>query len=159
MQLLLVRHAEAVDYGEGVSSDADRHLTMRGMATAQKLADTLQGKLQLDAVVCSPFLRAKQTAEPLLSLAPAGSQLLYCPELVPMSQAPAAVAEKVAGLGVRAVAVVGHLPDIGVFAAWLMGGGTVEFDRGTAALIVTDARANEGSGALRWLLSPDWYDL
>ena len=158
MHLLLVRHAEAVDFGGAVTSDADRHLTARGHATAAKLADTLRGKVQLDAVVCSPFVRARQTAEPLLALAPAGSQLVFCPELVPMCQAPDAVGEKLVGLGVRTAAVVGHLPDIGVFAGWLMGGGAVEFDRGTAALVVTDASANQGSGALRWLLSPDWYE-
>ncbi len=158
MQLLLVRHAEAVDLGGAIASDAARPLTARGHATAAKLADTLRGKVRLDAVVCSPFLRAKQTAEPLLALAPAGSELLDCPELVPMSQNPDAVAEKLAGLGVRTVAVVGHLPDMGVFAAWLIGGGAVEFDRGTAALVVADASANQGSGSLRWLLSPGWYE-
>ncbi len=158
MQLLLVRHAEAVDLGGAITADADRPLTARGHATAQKLVDTLRGKVPLDAVVCSPFMRARQTAEPLLSLAPAGSALVFCPELVPMSQDPDSVAKLLAGLGVRTVAVVGHLPDMGVFAAWLMGGGAVEFDRGTAALVVTDASANQGSGSLRWLLSPEWYE-
>ena len=158
MRLLLVRHAEAAELGDGITSDAARPLTPRGQATAQKLADTLRGKVQLDAVVCSPFLRARQTAEPLLALAPAGAGLVFCPELVPMSQNPAAVAEQVASLGVRTVAVVGHLPDQGILAAWLTGGGAVEFDRGTAALVVTDGGAGEASGMLRWLLSPEWYE-
>lgn len=158
MRLLLVRHAEAVDLGGGITHDADRHLTPRGHATAAKLADTLRGKVALDAVVCSPFIRTRQTAEPLLALAPVGSTLVECPQLVPMYQDPEAVAETVAGVGGRTVAVVGHLPDLGVFAAWLIGGGAVEFDRGTAALVVTDGSANQGSGSLRWLLSPDWYE-
>lgn len=158
MQLLLVRHAEAVDLGAGVTSDADRHLTPRGLATAQKLADTLRGRVDLDVVVSSPFVRAKQTAEPLLTLAPAGSGLVYCADLVPMCQDPEAVAEMIVGLGKRSVAVVGHLPDLGVFAAWLMGGGAVEFDRGSAALVAVNSRVREGSGALRWLLNPGWYE-
>ncbi|MFY7952610.1 MAG: SixA phosphatase family protein [Armatimonadaceae bacterium] len=158
MRLLLVRHAEAVDLGGRITRDADRHLTPRGHATAAKLADILRGKVALDAVVCSPFIRAKQTAEPLLALAPAGSTLVECPQLVPMAQDPEGVAETVAGLGGRTVAVVGHLPDLGVFASWLIAGGAVEFDRGTAALVVTDASANQGSGSLRWLVSPDWYE-
>jgi phosphohistidine phosphatase len=158
MQLLLVRHAEAVDLGAGASSDADRHLTPRGLVTARKLADALRGRVDLDAVVSSPFVRAKQTAEPLLALAPAGSGLVYCPDLIPMCQDPEAVAEVIAGLGRKSVAVVGHLPDLGVFAGWLMGGGAVEFDRGTAALVAVGPRIREGNGTLRWLLSPEWYE-
>jgi phosphohistidine phosphatase len=158
MQLLLVRHAEAVDIGDGVARDSDRHLTARGVQTAARLAEKLRGRVTLDAVVCSPFVRAKQTAEPLLALAPAGTELVFCPQLVPMYQDPDAVAEQVVGLGVKHVAVVGHLPDLGVFAGWLLGGGAVEFDRGTAAMIHTDRHVSEGGGSLRWLLSPDWYE-
>ncbi len=158
MQLLLVRHAEAVDVGDGVDRDSDRHLTPHGLRSAANLAEKLRGRVQLDAVVCSPFVRAKQTAEPLLALAPAGSELVYCPQLVPMYQDPDAVAEQVAALRVRSVAVVGHLPDLGVFAGWLLGGGAVEFDRGTAAMVHLDRGVTEGGGSLRWLLSPEWYE-
>lgn len=158
MKLLLVRHAEAVDLGDGVNHDSDRHLTARGRATAAKLADTLRDRVHLDAVVTSPFARAKQTAEPLLALAPAGTELVFCPDLVPMCQDPEAVAEQLADLGAKHVAVVGHLPDLGVLAGWLMGGGAVEFDRGSAALIHTDKHVSQGSGSLRWLVNPDWYE-
>jgi phosphohistidine phosphatase len=157
MQLLLVRHAEAVDLGGAVTSDADRHLTPRGQATAHKLADTLRGRVSLEAVVSSPFARAVQTAEPLLALAPAGAVLVLCPELVPMAQDAKGVAGAVAALGVRSAAVVGHLPDIAVFAAWLIGGGEVSFDRGSAALLDVDGRLGPGCGAVRWLLTPEWY--
>ena len=108
-------------------------------------------------MVSSPFERAKQTAEPLLALAPAGAGLVLCPELVPMAQDAKAVASAVAALGVRSVAVVGHLPDIAVFAGWLIGGGEVSFDRGSAALLEVDGRLGAGSGAVRWLLTPEWY--
>ena len=158
MKLLLVRHAEAVDIGGAIRSDADRHLTARGLATATKLAHALQNRVQLDAVVTSPFARARQTAEPLLALAAAGTELVFCPDLVPMCQDPDAVAEKLTDLGVRTAAVVGHLPDLGVLAGWLVGGGAVDFDRGSAALIHVDGRVSQGSGSLRWLVNPDWYE-
>jgi phosphohistidine phosphatase len=158
MKLLLVRHAEAVDIGGAIHSDANRHLTARGLATAAKLADALRNRVHLDAVVTSPFVRARQTAEPLLVLAPAGTELVFCPDLVPMCQDPEAVAEVLTGLQVKTAAVVGHLPDLGVLAGWLVGGGAVEFDRGSAAMIVADGRVSQGSGSLRWLISPDWYE-
>ena len=158
MQLLLVRHAEAVDVGGDVATDADRHLTARGLDTARRLADALVSRrLQLEAVVSSPFVRAKQTAEPLLALAPAGSQLVLCPELVPMAQNPRGVAAAAAGLGVAAAAVVGHLPDIAAFAGWLIGGGGVSFDRGTACLIDIDGRVGAGAGSVRWVVTAEWY--
>ncbi len=158
MQLLLVRHAEAVDVGGDITADAARHLTPRGLDTARRLADTLAARrFQLEAVVSSPFVRAKQTAEPLLALAPPGSVLHLCPDLVPMGQNPKGVAAMLAGLGVASAAVVGHLPDIAVFAGWLIGGGGIDFDRGTAALIDTDARVNLGAGAVRWVVTADWY--
>lgn len=158
MQLLLVRHAEAVDIGGDVGTDADRHLTARGHDTARKLADALAARrVQLEAVVCSPFVRAKQTAEPLLALAPAGLPLVFCHELVPMAQNAKGVAAAVAALGVRSAAVVGHLPDIAVFAGWLIGGGDVIFDRGSAALLEVDGKLSAGGGSVRWLLTPEWY--
>lgn len=140
-----------------VASDADRHLTARGQATARKLADALRGRLSLEAVVSSPFARAVQTAEPLLALAPVGTELVLCPELVPMAQNAKGVAAAVAALGVQTAAVVGHLPDIAVLAAWLIGGGEVSFDRGTACLIDVDSRLGADSGSVRWLLTPEWY--
>jgi phosphohistidine phosphatase len=158
MQLLLVRHAEAVDVGGDVTTDADRPLTPRGTDTARKLADALAARrFQLEAVVSSPFVRAKQTAEPLLALAPPGRQMVLCPDLEPMAQNPKAVAAVLAGLGVASAAVVGHLPDISVFAGWLIGGGGIGFDRGTAALIDTDSRVSLGAGAVRWVVSAEWY--
>jgi phosphohistidine phosphatase SixA len=158
MKLLLVRHAEAVDVGGPIRSDRDRHLTARGLATAARLAAALRGRVELDAVVCSPYLRTRQTAEPLLALAPAGAELVFCAELVPDTDDPKAVAATLAGLGVKRLAVVSHLPELMVLAAWLMGGGVVNFDRGSAALIRTDKRVSRGGGELQWLVSPEWYE-
>ena len=158
MELLLVRHAEAVDIGGDIHSDGERHLTARGLDTARKLADALAARrVQLAAVVSSPFIRAKQTAAPLLALVPDGRELVLCDDLLPMSQNPKGVAAVVAGLGVMSAAVVGHLPDIAVFAGWLIGGGEVGFDRGSAALLEVDGKLTPGSGSVRWLLTPEWY--
>ena len=158
MQLLLVRHAEAVDIGGDVRTDAERHLTPRGLDSAAKLADALAARrVQLAEVVSSPFIRAKQTADPLLALAPAGRELRLCDELVPMAQNPKGVAAMLAGLGVASAAVVGHLPDIAAFAGWLIGGGEVAFARGAAAMVEVDGRPGQGTGSLRWLLTPEWY--
>lgn len=158
MQLLLVRHADAVDVGGDVTNDGERYLTPRGLVMARKLGEALvTRRTQLGAVVSSPFIRAKQTAEPLLQLAPPGQEMVMCEHLLPMAQNPKGCAAAVAGLGVQSAAVVGHLPDIAVFAGWLIGGGTIGFARGAAALIETDERITPGNGTLKWLITPDWY--
>ncbi len=158
MRLLLVRHAEAADTGFGTPVDFDRTLTPRGLQTAARLAETLKGmRFQLEFVKSSPLLRATQTATPLLVLCPAGSQLSFCPELAPDSRDPAKVAAAINALKAKSVAVVGHLPDMAEFASWLLGGAAIRFERGSAALLDIAGPVGPNSGALNWLLTPDWY--
>lgn len=64
VQLLLIRHGET----ERVESDsgfANPGLTEVGHAQAKRLAGWLAAHEPVDAVVVSPMLRARQTAEPL----------------------------------------------------------------------------------------------
>lgn len=60
MRIFLVRHADAAP-GD---PDASRPLTPEGRAAARALAERL-ARHEPDAVVCSPLLRARETAEPI----------------------------------------------------------------------------------------------
>jgi phosphohistidine phosphatase len=102
MRLFLVRHAEAAP-GE---PDELRPLTSAGRAVARDLGERLAAE-QPDAVVSSPLLRARETAEQIAraaGLTPEADERL----------APGATAEDlkaaVAGRGDTVVAV-GHQPD------------------------------------------------
>jgi phosphohistidine phosphatase len=102
MRLFLVRHAEAAP-GE---PDELRPLTAAGRAVARDLGERLAAK-HPDAVVSSPLLRARETAEQIARAAgvtPEADERL----------APGATAEDlkavVAGRGDTVVAV-GHQPD------------------------------------------------
>lgn len=65
MELLLIRHAEPVRIGPGTAAGpADPHLTERGRVQAHRLAVWL-GADPIDAVLSSPLLRARETAEPV----------------------------------------------------------------------------------------------
>ena len=68
MNLLLIRHADAVSLGEsGVQEDEERPLSDKGVAQCRPLARALHRLgVQLGTVVSSPLLRARQTAEGLL---------------------------------------------------------------------------------------------
>jgi phosphohistidine phosphatase len=102
MRLFLVRHAEAAP-GE---PDELRPLTAAGRAVARDLGERLAAE-HPDAVVSSPLLRARETAEQIAraaGLAPEADERL----------APGATAEDlkaaVAGRGDTVIAI-GHQPD------------------------------------------------
>ena len=102
MRLFLVRHAEAAP-GE---PDALRPLPLAGQASARALAKKLAAE-QLDAVLCSPLLRARETAEQIARAASIEAE-------VDERLAPGATAddlrEAIEGRGETIVAV-GHQPD------------------------------------------------
>jgi len=115
VQLVIVRHAEAAA-GE---PDELRPLTPEGREAARALGERLAAEgVRPDAVLTSPLLRARETAQELAR--PAGLDPEPDERL-----APGATAE-----GVRAAAaergetvvVVGHQPDCSQIAAALTGG-------------------------------------
>ena len=102
MRLFLVRHAEVAP-GE---PDALRPLTQAGRASARALAEQLAAE-EPDAVLCSPLLRARETAE---AIARAAGLTAEPDERL----APGATADDVrdafTGRG-QTVVAVGHQPD------------------------------------------------
>lgn len=64
LDLLLIRHAEALTPGADGYDEASRPLTAAGAHAAQELADELE-PYNLDAIYSSPYLRAQSTVAPL----------------------------------------------------------------------------------------------
>lgn len=162
MRLLLVRHAEAVVLGEaGSTCDFDRPLTDLGRKQAAALAAAL-GKFGLapDRVVTSPLLRATQTAEPLLTLLPQNSgPAILCDYLAVEEFRPKKLVQAIEEAGGKRVALVGHMPSIARYAAWMLGcpEGTVDFKKGAIASIKFRPGVAETAGELEYLITPDWY--
>jgi phosphohistidine phosphatase len=102
MRIFLVRHAEAAP-GE---PDALRPLPPGGKAQARELGERL-AKQHIDAVVCSPLLRARETAE-LIARA-AGVEAEPEEQLAPGADV-TNLSAAVSGKG-ETVVVVGHQPD------------------------------------------------
>lgn len=128
MRLYLVRHAEAAP-GE---PDALRPLTAAGREQARVLGELFaEHGVQPDAVLCSPLLRARETATIVaraVGREPEADERL----------APGATAENVraaaAGRG-DIVVVVGHQPDCGQIASALTGGPEPAFPPASAVKI------------------------
>lgn len=117
MRLVIVRHAEAA----AGHPDELRPLTSEGRNQARRLGARLRADgLAPDAVVCSPLLRARETARALGLGEPEVDERL-APGATPDDVR--AVAD---GRGATVV-VVGHQPDCGRAAASLGGGDEPHF--------------------------------
>lgn len=161
MQVILVRHAEAVNVGEeGVASDFDRHLTPNGREQAAKLADAFAARgVAPSVVLTSPLIRAKQTAEPLVRLLPTPGEAVICDYLACGELKKQKLTKFVEELGADVAILVGHNPDLSKYAEWMIGAanGAIELKKAAAAAVRFDGPAGKSAGALEWLVTPGWF--
>jgi phosphohistidine phosphatase len=112
MRVLIVRHAEAAPG----TPDELRALTEAGREQARKLGETLrESGFSADAVVTSPLLRARETAD-ALALATAAVDERLAP-----GASPEDLREAATGRG-ETVVLVGHQPDCSQAVAAFTGG-------------------------------------
>ena len=155
MELLLVRHGIAEDQGARFPADFDRPLTSDGRARMVVEGAALRGLWLPDAIITSPLVRARQTAE-ILARACGIDGISVSDSLAERDFDDVFAA--VTKLGVRRVAAVGHEPLLSMTLSIALTGspGTVRstFKKGAAALIGFDGDAKAGEGWLEWLLQP-----
>ena len=159
MKLALVRHADAGDADEFAQTgqpDALRPLSDKGREQMRASIDGLRKLVpKCRLIVSSPFTRAVQTAEFLVDA-------YKCELLITGALEPAAVpADFEAWLqesgGADVVIAVGHEPNLGMLATWLMtgsGASHVDFKKGGACLLAFDGAVEKGKGVLQWLMGP-----
>lgn len=176
MFIYIVRHAIAVDRGSpGIALDAERALTPKGIEKMVRHVTALvKLGVTVDEIWTSPLVRAVQTAELLaegLSLpdpdassdardapgATGGVPVREVDDLAPGGD-PAALCEQIVREGpFTGLALVGHEPDLGELATWLLTGtpfGALRFKKGGVACIEVDTPGSPLRGELRWLLTP-----
>ena len=148
MDLILWRHAEAEDG----APDLERRLTPRGHKHAARVAEWLQQRLPAKFVVlASPARRAQETAQAL------GTAFRTVAGLAPGAR----VAEilKAAEWPDRrsAVIVVGHQPDLGRTAAFLVSGREAPWSvkKGGAWWLTNRVREDGAQVVVRAVVAPD----
>jgi len=161
MELYLIRHADAAPVGQnGVLDDALRPLTPKGQEQSKAVGHGLVRRgVRVPMVVASPLLRARQTAEGIAqALAEPGLELRTCEELAPGGKRKR-LRRFLKDLSLDAVALVGHEPNLGEFAAWLIGSKKARVDLAKAgvACIHFDGCVAKGEGRLLWLVTPEWF--
>ena len=154
--IYLLRHAEAVSHkGARARHDPERPLSAEGRARMERAARGV-GRLGLtfDAILTSPYVRARQTAEIVAAALESaegprieddlasGARWDEVRRLLAALQEPASVL------------LVGHEPDLSRMAAEIIGAprGSLDFGKGTLACVVVDRIPPREPGVLFFLL-------
>lgn len=157
LQLVLLRHADAGDPAAWRGDDDERPLSDKGERQAERLGAFLAEIAFLpDAIVSSPKVRARRTAEIVAAALGAAVRL---DDRLGSGLGPDSVDAILADAGrPERPVLVGHDPDFSDLLAWLTRADGVTMKKGALARIDVKGRVAEGRGTLRWLVPPDLLD-
>lgn len=155
-ELYLVRHAPAADRGPAYPDDRQRPLTPDGEARMAEIAAGVAALgVELDEILTSPFLRARQTADILARAwhpAPKVTDLAALATDGRPADVLAALAKRSAR---RRLALVGHMPGLGELAATLLGlPEALDFKKGAICCLEIEALPLRRPGRLQWFAPP-----
>jgi phosphohistidine phosphatase len=160
MNLYVVRHAIAAERGTpGFEDDSRRPLTDRGREKMHAIAHGLKLlETELQSIVSSPYVRARETAEVLAQGLDLGmGAIAFSEALLPMADPAELVAEIAREHRVDNLAVVGHEPHVSSLISYLLTGDAdigVNLKKGGVCLLTLDISARGSSATLEWLLTP-----
>ena len=154
MILYILRHGIAEDEGPK-GDDRSRRLTPRGRARMRAAAAGMRAlALRFDAILTSPLVRTRQTADAVASAFTVRPHIVASDSLAPGGTFQAVLAELEKHPRRTRIALVGHEPGIGELASRLSGSRhPLEFKKGAACRIDVDALPPTGPGTLRWFLT------
>ncbi|HCU54432.1 MAG TPA: phosphohistidine phosphatase SixA [Gammaproteobacteria bacterium] len=155
MKLVLIRHGRAEER-RLLQRDHTRALTADGRRRVRKASRGLRATVPgITHIATSPLMRARQTAD-VIATEYADAERHVCPGLAPGS-APRGVVQWLRQLPAEAtVAMIGHEPDLGRLAGYLLTGrpaALLQFKKGAAALLEFSSVPRAGSATLDWFLT------
>ncbi len=154
LELHLLRHADAGDPEAWTGDDAARPLSGKGRRQAGRLGRHLAAiDLRLDAIISSPKLRARETAEIVAEAL--GATVRLDDRLAGGFGPTEAEAIRHDAGSPRRILLVGHDPDFSELLADLVGAPSLGLKKGALARVDVADVVTSGGGILRWLLPPD----
>jgi phosphohistidine phosphatase len=160
MQLLVIRHAPAMDKAEFARTakpDDLRPLTDLGREKMRAVARGLRGLIpSIDHLASSPYARAMQTAE-IVARTYDGVSIEQVDALVPTHEPDVLLKWLTAHRRNGVVAVVGHEPHLSGSVSWFLTGKpapVLELKKGAACLLEFEGVPRAGGALLQWLLTP-----
>jgi phosphohistidine phosphatase len=156
MDLLVIRHAIAVDPADSTDDDS-RPLTAEGKKKMRQGAQGLRLSVPaIDVLATSPLTRAVETAE-IVSDAYEDLATIIVPVLAPGHPASAVASWLETQRRHHVVAVVGHEPGLSLMVSWFLSGterSIIELKKGAACLLTFPGAATAASASLVWALAP-----
>jgi phosphohistidine phosphatase len=155
-ELYLVRHGIAAERGKEWPDDSQRPLTHKGIARMAQIAAGLKKlDVSLDLILTSPLVRARQTADALQQGLGDSIEVQETTLLAPGGR-PADLVDHLRGARKAArVALVGHEPDLGQLAAFLIGAkAPLVFKKGGICRIDFEKFPPVPPGQLQWFALP-----
>lgn len=152
----LIRHAIAEARGDEWPDDTQRPLSSDGVRKMRRAVEGLAALgVELDLIVSSPLLRAVQTADLVANGLPSRPRIITLPALAP-GGAPSITAGALRVVGrAQTVAIVGHEPDLGELAAWMLGTASpIPFRKGAVCCLDVDRWPPEPPAHLVWFATP-----
>ncbi len=162
MELYLIRHGIAQEHSPDLP-DGDRQLTSKGKDKTQLIAQRLQAiGVEFDLILTSPLVRAQQTAQILMDRGLSPHLEVFFP-LAPAQDMGAGLkqlAEEYRHRSHRCLALVGHQPDLGNWAEYLVFGSPqgklIVKKAGIIGLDLPNLDWAPGQGNLFLLTPPRW---
>lgn len=161
MNLFLLRHGVAVDRDpQSFPDDSRRPLTLKGEDRVRLVSDAMQAlELSYDAILSSPFLRARQTAEIVATALGLRRDLHFCDALMPAGD-PKGLVRFINRMqpAPENLLLVGHEPYLSELLSMLISGhpdAQIDLKKnGLAKLEVTGRLKYGRCASLSWLLAP-----
>jgi phosphohistidine phosphatase len=153
MELYFLRHGIAVPRGEWEGPDSERPLTEEGKEGVERVAAFLAKRgLALDVIVCSPYIRAKETADLVAKHLDLTDRVVYDDRLTPGFDR-----IKLARLlknypDAGGIMLVGHEPDLTSALEQTVGARAVLKKGGIAYVQTADTSLSKAT--LGWLVQP-----
>jgi phosphohistidine phosphatase len=161
MNLYLMRHGIALPQDDpAIARDGERPLSRKGIKRMRKAAKGVRRlEIPFDALLTSPLLRARQTAEIVASTLGMEDHLEEISGLAPESTVEHLMFGLTRYQDRKHLLLVGHEPLLSDSLAYLLSGrqsARLDIDLKKASLcrIEIDALPNPSPGKLHWLLSP-----
>ena len=156
LELYLIRHGVAAERGEDYPDDSKRPLTSDGIARLRKEAKALSAlDIGFDQILSSPLVRARQTADVFAEERKWKPPIANNDARTPAGSPAGVIQELGKHMRKARIALVGHEPNMGELAAFLIGAKVpLPFKKGAICRIDFSVFPPKGKGQLCWFITP-----